>query len=153
MQITLSPELEKFARAQVAQGRFKSLSAVVSAALENARRQNSKKPGVNKKSNVQIQEGIDAVERGDQKTQTATVRKKLHRQIQAEAIKRHERTLNGPGGVIAKPNDKLQALLEEGLLDLREGRFTIYDAEGLDTLAERVIREGRARLKKRAAKK
>ncbi len=81
MQITLSPELENFARGQVAQGRFKSLSAVVSAALENARQQNGKKPRIDKKLKAQIQEGIDAFDRGEYTTYDSAGLTKLAAEI------------------------------------------------------------------------
>ncbi len=39
--------------------------------------------------------------------------------------------------------EDVQRMLEEGLRDIEEGRYTVYDADGLRALAEEIKREGR----------
>jgi putative addiction module CopG family antidote len=56
MRVTLRPDLETFVRSEVASGRFKSVSAVVEAALNSIRSQN----GVHHKPNDKIQRQIEA---------------------------------------------------------------------------------------------
>jgi Arc/MetJ-type ribon-helix-helix transcriptional regulator len=41
--------------------------------------------------------------------------------------------------------EEIDRMLDEGIRDLREGRFTTYDSAGLRDLAEEIKREGRAR--------
>jgi Arc/MetJ-type ribon-helix-helix transcriptional regulator len=42
--------------------------------------------------------------------------------------------------------DDIQKLIEEGVRDLEEGRYTDYDDEGLKALCEQIKREGRQEL-------
>lgn len=84
MQVTLSPELEKFARAEVARGHFKSVTAVVSAAMKAVRANGTARKPVNKKIKAQIQAGIDAIERGEYTTYDAAGLQKLAADISRE---------------------------------------------------------------------
>jgi putative addiction module CopG family antidote len=42
--------------------------------------------------------------------------------------------------------ERVRPLVEEGLRDLEEGRYTVYDDEGLKGLIEEIKAEGRRRL-------
>ena len=44
--------------------------------------------------------------------------------------------------------DEIDRMLDEGLRDLQEGRYTTYDSAGLRALTEQIKREGRAQLSK-----
>ena len=54
-------------------------------------------------------------------------------------MQEHDEQLN-------KRKDELKRRIEQGLRDLEEGRFQVYDEAGLKELVEEIRREGRARL-------
>ena len=50
-------------------------------------------------------------------------------------------------GELESRREEIDRMLDEGLRDLREGRFTTFDSAGLRELCEEIKREGRARRK------
>jgi putative addiction module CopG family antidote len=48
---------------------------------------------------------------------------------------------------------ELQQMVEEGVKDFEEGRFTVYDDESLEARIQQIAREGREKLNQQAAAK